>query len=506
MLLVVPLFEMHQPKRLRRIFGKKTLNGADLEAEFFDDELNRKVFLRVAKNCYLPGLKAISQGIAHHGFKCAIGISGTLMEQSMEWCPEVIDLLDGLARSGRCEFVGQTYYHSLACLIDEKEFMQQAEMHRRAIKKLFGVDAATFKNTGHIYSNSIAEALCKMGYSNVIVDGSERLLSWRSPNYAYMAKAIPVKVLTRNYIQSDIVNFRFARPDRQVPGMAAKEFVDGLSRAEGDIALIEFNLETFGEHFSKDVGAGDFLKELPIAFDGRDDIAVETPSEASNGLKPVGVVEIEGAVSDADLEKDLSAWLGNDRQRYCFETVKYLRPIVETSNERMVRIWRLFTQSDNFQYMSAKGGGTGAIHAYFSHFDSPVEAFISMLWALTDFRQRLYAVADKRSRYFRMLYGELPEGHAFHFAAGFALPSEATARNLLELRDAVRTVRKEALAFHVMRGDLSKWTDEILGCIELATEFRKLEGKGGTSEELRKEMLDSINAAIIEAKRQLGDR
>jgi alpha-amylase len=497
---------MHQPKRLRCIFGKKPTKSVDMEAEFFDDELNRRVFLRLAKNSYLPGLRAISQGVDQHGFKCAIGISGTLLEQCRAWCPEVIDLLGGLARSGRCEFVGQTYYHSLASLIDEKEFMQQADMHRRAIKKLFGVDAVTFKNTGLIYNNAVAEAAGRMGFRNVIADGTERMLDWRSPNYVYAAKGSPVRVLMRNYRQSDMVNFRFASTARQARRIAAKDFVDGLSYADGDLTLIEFSLETFGEHFINEGGPGGFLNDLPAQVGNRKDVMVETPSEAADGLKPVGEVDIDEALSGADLEKDLSAWVGNANQRYCFETIKYLKPIVEVSNEKMIRLWRLFTQSDNFQYMGTKGGETGAIHDYFSHFDSPVEAFISTLWAFTDFRQRLYAVAGKRSRYFRMLYGELPEGHAFHFVAGFAMPPEAIARNLFELRDAVGSAKQESIEFHLMRGDLSKWTDEILGCSGLASELRRIASKGGSAEVLRNEMVGCITAAIKEAKQQLGER
>jgi len=503
---IIPIFEMHQPKRLRCIFGKKLTKSEDLEGEFFDGELNKEVFLRLAKNCYVPGLKMISQGIEKHEFRCAIGVSGTLLEQSKDWCPEIIELLNNLGRSGSCEFIGQTYYHSLACLIDDKEFRQQADMHRRAIKKLFGTDVTTFENTGFIYNNNVAKTLGQMGFRNIIADGTEKMLSWRSPNYMYSSKDSSVNVLMRNYRLSDMVNFRFTSSEWPSQRIATKDFVDGMLEADGELIILSFSLETFGEHFSHESGTRDFLKDLPAQIKEHKDLTVETPAEAARKLKAVGEVDMEESVSGADLEKDLSAWLGNDKQRYCFDTVKYLKPIVEVSNERMIRLWRLFTQSDNFQYMSAKGGETGSIHAYFSHFDSPVEAFISTLWALTDFRQRLYTIAGKRSRYFRMLYGELPEGHAFHFVAGFARPSEMAARNLFELRDAVGKVQEESIAFHLRHGDLSKWTDEILGCSGLATELRRLESKGGAGEGLRKEIMDCITAAIKEARRQLGER
>lgn len=68
-------------------------------------------------------------------FKVTFSISGLAIEQFEKYAPEVIDSFKALAKTGCVEFLAETYSHSLASLVDEKEFKLQVKMHADLIKK-----------------------------------------------------------------------------------------------------------------------------------------------------------------------------------------------------------------------------------------------------------------------------------------------------------------------------------------------------------------------------------
>ena len=80
-------------------------------------------------------------------FKVAFSISGSALEQFERYSPEVLDSFRDLAATGCVEFLSETYYHSLASLRSPAEFKLQVSKHKELIKKLFGVEPVTFRNT-----------------------------------------------------------------------------------------------------------------------------------------------------------------------------------------------------------------------------------------------------------------------------------------------------------------------------------------------------------------------
>ncbi|MGC8937141.1 MAG: alpha-amylase, partial [Candidatus Methanomethylicaceae archaeon] len=326
--------------------------------------------------------------------------------------------------------------------------------------------------------------------------GADRVLGWRSPNYMYKAKGSNVSVFMRNYMLSDDIGFRFTSRDWVGWPLTAEKYAEWLEKSQGDVIFIAMDFETFGEHHWADSGILEFMRALPKEVKKYGDMRFATPSEAASRLKPVDEVDVPEAISWADLERDLSAWLGNDLQKHCFDVVKYLEPMAKSVGGRFLRVWRYFTTSDYYHYMSTKGGGAGAVHSYFSHFNSPIEAFLSFTWVLADFRYRIYEAMGDRAIYFRMLFGDLPETHAFHFYSGFAEPLGVSVRNLTELREVVEKVDERSLEFHIARGDLSRWVGEVLGCKTLAQEFLKVKHlPEGWRDAVIKAIEEAINAA-----------
>jgi hypothetical protein len=68
----------------------------------------------------------------------------------------------------------------------------------------------------------------------------------------------------------------------------------------------------------------------------------------------------------------------------------------------------------------------------------------------------------------------LPEDKAFHFSSSDAVPAWV-AHSVSEFHEAVQCVATESLRHHLVRGDFSRWANDILGDPQLARGLRKLE-------------------------------
>jgi alpha-amylase len=53
---------------------------------------------------------------------------------------------------------------------------------------------------------------------------------------------------------------------------------------------------------------------------------------------------------------------------------------------KMLAVWRKLQGSDHFYYMSTKPAGDGAVHSYFSPYESPYDAFITYMNVMRDFK------------------------------------------------------------------------------------------------------------------------
>jgi len=499
--LIIPVFELHQPRRLKRQFGRALQPGTKLENFYFDDDLNREIFLRVSRAAYLPALDSILRSIEKNAFKCAICVSGTLLEQAVAWDPEIVGKIRRIVETGSCELIAQPYYCSLASLFSPEELAGQLEMQRIASEKLFKQAPKTAKNTGLISRDDVWKVMRALGFNSVIVEGAERLLGLRSPNCLYSLGDGGLRLIPRNYPLSDMVNFRFAESGPGGAPLQPGYYLDLVLSQKGDLMLLSFNLEAFGEYFGEGSGIMEFLEALPEEAQKRECAAWATPWDAAGALEPRGAVEARDYSSGAGSEKDLSAWIGNDLQRYCLDNLRYLYPLAKKSVEDL-RVWRLLGQSDIFLYMGDKQGMEGEIRSYFSHFSSPVEAFSTFLWTLADYRSRLYSKLGEEGRTYRTLYGDLPDAHAFHFYAGMGKPVGVKATNLNSLKAAVQSVDSNALRFHLSRGDLRRWVGEVLGLPVLAEEIRRLEGDADAGDACER-LVRLISSAIDEAHSQI---
>ena len=391
-------FQVHQPWRLKvyRFFNI----GKD--HNYLDDFTNRAIMQKVARQCYLPMnallLKLIKENKG--AFKCSFSITGSAVEQFRAYCPEVLDSFRALAETGCVEFLAETYSHSLASLSSKEDFVEQVKLHTKMIKDEFGKKPVAFRNTELIYSDQIGEMVSALGFKTILAEGAKHIMGWKSPNYIY-TNAIDnrLKVLLRNYKLSDDIGFRFSIQGWDQYPLTAEKYAQWVAEDAGEVVNIFMDYETFGEHQKADTGIFDFMKALPKANLSHD-LKFATVSETAKVSQPVGVLHCPHAMSWADEERDVTAWLGNELQNEAFAKLYGLKDKVKAlKNADFEYVWNFMQTSDHFYYMATKWLSDGDVHSYFNPYGSSYEAFINYMNVLADFEIEVEkALAAKKSR------------------------------------------------------------------------------------------------------------
>lgn len=416
---VVIYFQVHQPFRLRRY------SVFDSDPFYFDNDKNKEILLKVANKCYRPATQLMLDLVkAHKGsFKLSYAITGVVLDQLEAWAPDVLDLFKGLADSGSCEFIAETYDHSLSFLYSREEFREQIEMHTQRVQNLFGQTPTVFRNTELTYNNDVAHFINslktadgKPRFKGMLCEGVDRILGFRSPNYVYRPPntgegAIPGKpfgLLLKNYRLSDDIAFRFSNRGWEEWPLTTEKFAKWVHQINGDgyLCNLFMDYETLGEHQWEDTGIFNFMRALPGAvFDvAPGENHFNTPSEAFELFEPVGSYDVPHMISWADTERDLSAWLGNSMQSNSLhEVYKLERPIKEALTkakaagdaerakqfEFILEDWRKLTTSDHFYYMCTKWFADGDVHKYFNPYDSPYDSYINFMNVMDNLRTRM---------------------------------------------------------------------------------------------------------------------
>ena len=231
-----------------------------------------------------------------------------------------------------------------------------------------------------------------MGYKGVLVEGADKILGWRSPNFVYKAVGTEMPLLLKNYRLSDDIAFRFSEQGWKEHPLIVDKYVQWINaiHSNGNTVNLFMDYETFGEHQWESSGIFEFLRHLPEELLKHPDNEFIFPSELVKKYKPVGELDIPDYVSWADVERDVSAWLGNDLQRSAIEKLYQLEASIKNKgDENLLHDWRSLQISDHFYYMCTKWFNDGDVHKYFNPYDSPYEGFIYYMNVLKDMQSRL---------------------------------------------------------------------------------------------------------------------
>lgn len=391
---IVLYLHVHQPFRIRHytVFDSGATHDY-FDAPHQDNASNERILKKVAEKSYLPTNTRLLQILRDNPeFKVSLSITGTVIEQLQRWSPEALQSFVELCVTGRVEIVAETYHHSLAFFYSRAEFEMQVDMHRRKIQEIFGQTPQVFRNTELAYNNDLAYWADRAGYKGILAEGWDPILGWRSPNFVYRPTYTDrIRLLMKNYKLSDDIAFRFGDSNWAEYPLTADKFSHWLSE---DGNATNFNLfmdyETFGEHMWHESGIFDFLEHLPKEWLKTPGHTFMTVSEVIDSFEAKDQVDMPQTVTWADTERDLTAWLGNAMQTSSIQALYNLQDQIIASNDlALIEDWRKLQTSDHFYYMCTKWFNDGDVHAYFSPYDTPYEAYINFTNAYRDLQLRL---------------------------------------------------------------------------------------------------------------------
>lgn len=394
---IVLYLHVHQPWRMRQydIFDVASNHNyfSESSSPAQDNEL---IFNSIAKKSYLP-MNALLERLLHEhpDFKISLSITGTFIDQAIQFAPEVLESFRRLTDTGRVEILAETYHHSLAFFYNRQEFEAQVDMHRRKIRDIFGLEPTVFRNTELAYNNELAEWADKAGYAGILAEGWDEVLGWRSPNYIYRpAGTENIKLLMKNYRLSDDLAFRFS--DQRWSGwpLTVHKYETWVREAMAEAPLLNLfmDYETFGEHQWNDTGIFEFFERFVGRWLSAPGQSFYTVSEAITLHEPQDDISVPRTTTWADSERDLTAWLGNNLQ---LEAMRYLYDMADdvlgSGDLELIDDWRKLQTADHSYYMCTKWSHDGDVHSYFSPYESPYDAFLYYMNAIRDMRWRLTA-------------------------------------------------------------------------------------------------------------------
>ena len=373
---------IHQPFRFRAysIFDVSSSENYFFDPNYNSKQSNERIFHKVAEKSYYPTFDLLERNLkTHPDFKFSLSVTGVWLDQAELWAPDLVSRLKNMIKTGRVELVCETYYHSMSFFYNCDEFKAQVEKQKSKFRSLFGITPTAFRNTEFAYNDAVGKVVEEIGFKTCLAEGWDKILEWRSPNYVYHAAGTKnLKLLLKNYRLSDDIAFRFSNRNWKSWPLTVEKYEAWLNEAclNGNLINLFMDFETFGEHQWRETGIFDFMDRLIPSWLEKFDNKFLTVSEASASA-PVGDLSMPWTVTWADTERDLSAWMGNRLQDESMSALYSLRDrILKSKDEKLLEDFRRLTTSDHAYYMCTKYWNDGDVHAYFSAYDSPYDAFM----------------------------------------------------------------------------------------------------------------------------------
>lgn len=386
---------IHQPVRYREYSIFDVGNDSNYyRDDYHSKQSNERIFRKVAEKSYHPMLDLLWEAMLKFpDFKVSFSVTGTWLEQAEKWDYELIHKIRRMVERGQAEIVGETYYHSLSFFYDMDEFEAQVAIHKKKIQELLGATPRVFRNTELAYNDRLAEWADAQGYQAILAEGWDKVLGWRSPNHVYRpAGCKNIRLLLKNYRLSDDIAFRFSNRSWREWPLTVPKYQQWVNDdcLRGPLINLFMDFETFGEHQWKDTGIFEFMRQFIESWLGEYENKFVTVSEASQLTEPVDEISMPETVTWADTERDLSAWASNAMQHSAVHDLYDMKSeVLATGDWRLISSWRYLTTSDHAYAMCTKYWHDGDVHAYFSAYDSPYEAFMYYMNVLRDIEYRL---------------------------------------------------------------------------------------------------------------------
>jgi alpha-amylase len=144
--------------------------------------------------------------------------------------------------------------------------------------------------------------------------------------------------------------------------------------------------------------------------------------------------------------------------------------------------------------MFAAGGAPGEVHAYFSPFQSPMDAFVAAQSLLFDFENRI-----------RLAILTANEPFLFCEKAGKENFTGVMSWSLKGFVKALQTVEAKVVEFHNRRGDFERWVEHSLQDETLAHQLKEIRASKLKAEALRKAVLEAAENRLKKLSAQVQE-
>lgn len=360
---------VHQPRRLKLPAQPipSCASAADIERSLFDEPLNAHYFRRVAHACYRPATQMFRE-LVEDGLKLNIGFSVSFLEQAQAWDPGLLEIFRGLVDHPNVELIGVEPYHSFIMLIDVERFIARMRWAREHLAQVFGRRPQVTDTTELCMSDPIYLALDQAGFAGGFLDGRSWVMGEREPSSLFHGGRA-LKLLVRHHRLSDDVGYRFS--DRGWSGwpLLADQYTDWLQKTAGDLIVLGWDYETFGEHHSRATGIFEFMRWLPREAKARG-LRFLTATEAiehhDDRARALPLPPLPATWAGAG---GMEFFLGNSAQQAVFQLMlaAYNKARL-TGDEHLVDLALWLAQSDNLHLIQwfGRSGSEAQVSAYFT--------------------------------------------------------------------------------------------------------------------------------------------
>ncbi len=285
---------VHQPRRLK-LPAQPIPRGAsveDLAHCLFDEHMNERYFRKVAEYSYYPAARMFLD-LVRQGMKLSIGFSLSFVRQAAIWDVALLDLFRELVAHENVELIGADPYHSFLFLLDLPAFVAWMKEMMQDLEAIFGKRPVVTDTSEMFMSASLYNALDAAGFHGAFMDGHSWLMDWRESTHLYRYGeetpfALPLDtqyarrslrkggadgehdqrasspyLLTRHLELSNDISYRFSNQNWSSYPLYADSYANWIAATRGDMLVLGWDLETFGEHHRKDSGIFDFMRALP---------------------------------------------------------------------------------------------------------------------------------------------------------------------------------------------------------------------------------------------------
>lgn len=459
-------FDIHYPCYLNPGFQPDLVKGKrNPESSYFNPDMKRDLG-RVIGRSFRPATEILLD-LLDGGFRCALSISGVMVEHLELWYPETLELISRAATHQNTEVLATTYYHSVAGQFsDLTEFVDEFTLHRDLMKEHFATVPTTFAHTDHPITHTTAGALADAGIKAVIIDGSGHPAPGSDPNHIYTYHGLPV--LVTHCDLADDIAVRFSRREWDRWPLMADRYAEWLAVSPGNCITLFLDYRIFGDVVGPETGILEFLHALPKAF-ADEGITTIHPSDAAK-FTPQG---------------DIGEVVNTGQQRTILQqsALEALEDGGELVADRTV--WRRLLETDHIQRMAMRSSSCGRPLHIVSH-QATYDYFAQFMQILSHAEER--SASGSRSPRAVLSLRCVPPDKAFSFSS-YDRPAGYAAHSLQELANMLEFAPDDVIRHHVGRDDFYHWVDQVIGDTKLAKKIRGINDR----KELRSEIQERID-------------